>query len=149
MSKLPTSKVSISSLSELAWFAGVWIGEEADQVIEEHWSTPRGNCLVGMFRLIQEGAPRFYELMIIEVEKDEVVFRIKHFNPGLVGWEEKQESVAYSLVRLSEGEAAFYKRGGSDQNWMIYHREGRVLTVHFEDEAGEESGRFVFKRSGR
>lgn len=147
MSDYPTRSVPVSSVSRLSWLQGVWIGEDADRYMEEHWSTPKCNGLMGMFRLIQGGSPRFFELMTIDVGQGELVLRVKHFDPGLAGWEEKAESVEFSLVQLDGQKAVFFQRASSDLTWMVYHREGEALSVHFENEGGERLGsRFVFSR---
>jgi hypothetical protein len=74
-----------------------------------------------MFRWHQDGAPRFYELLTLEADGDRLIFRIKHFAPGLVGWEEKDQAVTLDLVSLREGEAVFLKRG--EERWMVYQSQ--------------------------
>lgn len=148
MPKYPSESLQMTSVEPLSWLEGKWIGEEADQLMEEHWSTPQGEALMGMFRFVHAGQPRFYEFMTIAVEGQEVVLRIKHFNPGLAGWEEKEESVTYPLVQVDSGGAVFFKRGSAQPNWMVYRREEDALSVHFEGAEGEaEGGRFEFKRA--
>ena len=51
--------------------------------------------------------------MSMEPDGSRLVFRIKHFAPGLVGWEEKDAAITLDLVRLTEDEAVFLKRGES------------------------------------
>ena len=43
------------------------------------WAEPAGGTMVGMFRWLQAGAVRFYELLTVEPEGDGLVWRIKHF----------------------------------------------------------------------
>ncbi|HKO32612.1 MAG TPA: DUF6265 family protein, partial [Candidatus Limnocylindria bacterium] len=57
----------------------------------------------------------------MEPDAARLVFRIKHFAPGLVGWEEKDAAVTLDLVKLTDGEAVFLKRG--EQRWMVYQRQ--------------------------
>jgi hypothetical protein len=147
MPKYPSETLLMTSVEPLSWLEGIWIGKEADQLIEEHWSAPQGDALMGMFRFVHTGEPRFYEFMTIAVEGQEVVLRIKHYDPGLTGWEEKGESVTYPLVQVDSGGAIFYKRGSAQPNWMVYRREGDALSVHFEGAEGEAKGsRFEFQR---
>ena len=147
MPKYPSETLLMTSVEALSWLEGKWIGKEADRLIEEHWSAPQGETLMGMFRFVHAGEPRFYEFMTIAVEGQEVILRIKHFDPGLTGWEEKGESVTYPLVQVDAGGAVFYRRGAAQPNWMIYRREGDALAVHFEGAEGEtEGGRFEFRR---
>ena len=43
----------------------------------------------------------------MEPDDARLVFRIKHFAPGLVGWEEKDAAVTLDLVRLNEARPCF------------------------------------------
>ncbi len=106
---------------------------------------------MGMFRWIHEGRVRFYEFITIEREGIELVLRIKHFNPGLLGWEEKNTSTEFVLVQISEHEAVFLQRKvkKSLAPWMIYRlQEGQTLIAYFEAENGtvSEKDRFIYKR---
>jgi hypothetical protein len=146
VSRFPTSAMPASSASLLSWLQGVWVGQDADRLLEEHWSAARSNGLMGMFRMIESGRPKFFELMTIDVEHSELVFRVKHFAPGLVGWEEKAEAVEFSLVQLNDQRAVFLQQASADPTWMVYQREEDTLTVHFEGEQdGKPGSRFVFK----
>ena len=116
----PTAPID-AAVGEVAWIAGRWVGEHDDDRIEEWWSEPHAGMMLGMFRWHRDGQPRFYELMSMEPDTSRLVFRIKHFAPGLVGWEEKEEAVTLDLVQLSDGEAVFLKRG--EDRWMVYQRQ--------------------------
>jgi hypothetical protein len=127
----------------LDWLVGRWVGEHETDRIEEWWSDPYGGMMLGMFRWHQAGEPRFYELLTMEPDGDRLVFRIKHFGPGLVGWEEKEDAVTLDLVALRDGEAIFLKRG--EERWMVYQAQpqsGELLvwfdTVSKPREPGDE-----------
>lgn len=137
----------ITSLEDFSWLVGVWVGEDGDHIFEEHWSPLRGSSMMGMFRLIQEGQPRFFEFMTLGIEGNECMLRIKHFDPRLIGWEDRDLSVVYSLEESIPGRARFVKRDSADPNWMIYQRENQVLRVHFENLEGEIPGsQFEFRK---
>jgi len=149
MTAYTDSPLPISSLEGFSWLEGVWRGEMDAVTIEEQLSGPLGDSLMGMFRYVEAGQARFFELMTIEMagEETQAIFRIKHFNPGLRGWEEKDEAVEYVLVSLADGEAVFVKRSDVDRNWMAYRRSGDELRVTFEKRQGETpEGEFVFTR---
>ena len=95
----------ITSLEDFSWLVGVWVGEDGDHIFEEHWSPLRGSSMMGMFRLIQEGQPRFFEFMTLGIEGNECMLRIKHFDPRLIGWEDRDLSVVYSLEESIPGRA--------------------------------------------
>ena len=60
-----------------------------------------------MFKLVSDDNVQFYEIMTIVPEKKSFVLRLKHFSPGLVGWEEKDKSVEFPLLVASEDEVRF------------------------------------------
>jgi hypothetical protein len=135
--------VEPSLFSILQWFTGVWIGVSEGTYIEEHWSTLREGGLMGMFRMLRGGKPAFYELMTLAIEGEEIILRIKHFNPGLKGWETQDESVVFVLVRVDPGQAIFYQRNIPEQKWMVYQKDGSDLSVYFETEDGEAPGNWL------
>ena len=131
------------SAESLGWMAGRWVGERADDRIEEWWSEPYAGMMIGMFRCHRAGQPRFYELLTMEPDGDRLVFRIMHFGPGLVGWEERDAAVTLDLVSLRDGEAVFLKR--DEERWMVYQVQadnGEMLvwfdTVAQPHEPGDE-----------
>ena len=77
------------------------MGSNGDQYIEEHWSQPVANQLIGMFRMVQEDTPVFYEFMTMGIEDHLMTLSIKHFNPG--------------FDRLGREESGYCIRSGSTQ----------------------------------
>lgn len=96
-----------ASIEELQWLAGHWQGEGLGGIAEEVWSPPLGGTMLGMFRLVRSDQIAFYEILTLRPEDGSVVLALKHFNPDLTGWEEKDEVVRFPLVRLAEGAAYF------------------------------------------
>jgi len=118
---MPPSQPIAATADDLSWMSGRWIGEHGADRTEEWWSDPHAGMMLGMFRWHRDGEPRFFELMSMEPDDRRLVFRIKHFGPGLTGWEEKDAAVTLDLVGLTDGEASFLKRG--EERWMIYRRQ--------------------------
>lgn len=134
------------SLPDLSWLTGIWIGSESDQYSEEHWSQAVSQQLMGMFRMLQSDKPVFYEFMTIGIEEQKVTLSIKHFNPGLIGWESKDQVVKYDVVQENYNGLVLFKRHAEEPNWMVYQRTGDRLTVYFVDSTGEvEGSRFNFE----
>jgi hypothetical protein len=49
--------------------------------------------MVGPYRgLKTDGSPVFNELLLLREEKGSLMVRLKHFDPDLIGWEEKDGS---------------------------------------------------------
>jgi hypothetical protein len=67
------------------------------------------------------------------------VLRLKHFDRGLNGWEEKGMAVAYPLVNVGDQEAAFEKGGAYRSTRFVYKRlSTRELLVITEDRKGSD-----------
>ncbi|HEX6737872.1 MAG TPA: DUF6265 family protein [Vicinamibacteria bacterium] len=110
-------------IDDISWLAGRWTGEALGGVSEEIWSAPRGGAMMGMYRLVREGKPVFYELCTIVEENGSLLLRLKHFNADLTGWEEKARTVDFPLVAIEGG--AFHFEG------MSLHPQGQdKLTVY-------------------
>lgn len=109
-----------ASIEDMAWLAGRWLGEGFGGTLEENWNPPLGGTMAATFRLVEEGKPHFYEICLIEPEGNSLVYKVKHFNPGLTGWEEKDEYVSFPLIKL-EPNAAYF-------NGLTMKLEGNTCT---------------------
>lgn len=96
-----------AKVSDLAWLAGRWIGEGLGGQSEETWSEPAGGAMVGYFRLVRDGKPVFYEILALVESEGSVEMRLKHVNPDMTGWEEKNDFVTFKLVK-HEGTTAHF-----------------------------------------
>jgi uncharacterized protein DUF6265 len=47
-------------IEALAWIVGRWSGARGDDHFEEWWSEPAGGMMLGMFRLLHDGADDEY-----------------------------------------------------------------------------------------
>jgi hypothetical protein len=88
-------------VAAVSWLAGHWVGEGLGAVAEETWLPPAGGAMAGVFRLVDDGAVRFYEIVTLVEESGSLVMRLKHFQPDLVGWEERDATVDFPLLRVS------------------------------------------------
>ena len=89
-------------IEDLAWMEGRWVCRQKGDVLEEIWSAPSGDCMMGMFRWMKDDKVWMYELMTIIADGDEIVFRLKHFDRNMVGWEEKDKSISAKCCRSSK-----------------------------------------------
>lgn len=133
-----------ATIDDFAWFSGHWLGEDnsAEAMIEETWGVPHDGLILGMFR---QDSPRqtFYELITLaETVDGSVEMRIRHFNPGLVAWEEKDETVLFTLVKVEENHATFVDEKGTR---LVYDREGGLLVAALESDRDGETRRFEFR----
>jgi hypothetical protein len=105
-----------AKIEDVNWLAGTWTGEAMGGFSEEIWSLPKGGAMVGVYRFVKKEKVVFYELMTIVEERGSLVLRLKHFNPSLAGWEEKDKTIDFQLV--SKTAKAIYFEG------MTYKLEG-------------------------
>ncbi len=135
-----------ATMSDVAWLAGHWVGPALGGEAEEVWSPPKAASMMGMYRLVRDDRVVFYELLTLVQKGGSLVLRLKHFNPDLTGWEDKQETVDFRLVGLGEEIVQF--------EGMTFHREGDAkLTVYLAIEGKdgalhEEVFRYARVRSG-
>lgn len=141
-----------ASIDDLAWLSGRWLGEGFGGVLEENWNPPLGGTMVATFRLVTDGKPGFYEICLIEPENNSLVYKVKHFNPGLKGWEEKDESVSFPLVKVELNAVYFngltlkldgntcthylamrQKDGSYREATLVYHRSAATTTPETQE----------------
>lgn len=134
----PTEGLIDASPGDLAWMSGVWRGFNGDDLVEEYWSDLRGDALMGMFRWISGDRVKFYELAAIERCDAFVHLRIKHFNRGLVGWEEKDQALDLRLVYARNGEAAFMETQAVSPRWAVYKRESENRMLSYFTQQSKE-----------
>ncbi len=149
MTTYPEQGLQGASPADLAWLTGSWQGRIGSDYVEEHWSPLRGNTLMAMFRWVKDGEVLFYEIEVLEQERDLVYLRIKHFDPKLVGWEEKAVPHEFVLVELNDQGAVFLELDKPDRRWAVYRREGadKLLAYFTRDrEPDTDPGVFEFKR---
>jgi hypothetical protein len=127
-----------ASIEDMAWYAGQWCGNGLGGLNEEIWSIPRAGVMMGMYRLIKDGKPVFYELLTMLEEKGSLVIRLKHFHPDLKGWEEREESEEFAFVARRDGRMYFdgmtIERSGADAVTVylaIEHKDGKVTEESF------------------
>jgi hypothetical protein len=126
----PGARSPAATLADMRWLAGHWTGEALGGVSEEIWSPPGGGSMMGMYRLIKDGKPMFYELLTIVEEQGSLILRLKHFHADLKGWEEKDKTVEFPLVAVRDGAVHF--------EGMSFHPQGDALTVYLA--IGQKSG---------
>ena len=110
-----------ATLADMQWLVGRWKGTGLGGVSEEMWSEPAGGVMMGMYRLVLNGKPSFYEFIHLAEENGSFVMKLKHFNPDLTGWEEKDRFVTFRLLKL-EPEAVYF--GG-----LTFRRSGDRLQI--------------------
>jgi hypothetical protein len=103
--------------------------------------------MVGTFRVVRLGTPVFYEFWVVEVEDGKPVYKLKHFNGGLKGWEEKDALVRLPVRELDRTHVVFANEDGTLS--LRYERKGVELkaTLHRIKEGKSSDEVFVLHRA--
>ena len=130
-----------ANLSDVDWIQGHWKGEALGGQVEEIWSPPLGESMMGSFKLVQNGKVKFYEIITISEMEQTLIMRLKHFDSELKGWEEKDETVDFKLVQLTP-EKVF-----SDGLTFERISENEInVYVRFDSEGKSSEGKFNYHR---
>lgn len=106
--KLETGKTGEkATIQDMKPLAGTWRGEGLGGTVEEIYSQPQDGTMMGMFRFLNKGKTNFYELITVLEEDGTLIVRLKHFNPDLKGWEEKDKTVDFRFVKKDKNRMCF------------------------------------------
>ncbi len=138
-----------SKLVSLGFISGSWRTEFGGDQLEEYWSLPSGNSMMGVFRWIKGGRVWMNELLTIIDEGEHAVFRLKHFDARMVGWEEKAEALTMKLVRNEASEAVFEGTKGEQPLRFTYKKVGEGLLIRIESfrDGKPKTDEFTFHRA--
>jgi hypothetical protein len=96
-----------ADLSNIEWIEGHWRGEAFGGITEEVWTPALGKSMMCTFKLVVNGEVNFYELVTISEEHGSLIMRLKHFHSNLSGWEEKDKTVDFKLVKVTKNKVYF------------------------------------------
>jgi hypothetical protein len=134
-----------STLADVAFIAGHWVGGDGGDLWEEIWTAPEGDSMVGTWRYVSGGRARVYEILTLTAEGPHVVLRLRHFDPKLVAREEKDRPLELPLVAKQGREAVFegaedgvkgpvrltYRGGEKDTLEVVLEKEGKRQEFRF------------------
>ena len=96
-----------ATINDFSWIEGYWKGEAMGGIIEEVWTAPLAGAMMGSFKMAEGNTVVFYELETLTEENGTVILRLKHFGADLKGWEKKDDTVDFKLVKFSKDKAYF------------------------------------------
>jgi len=130
-----------ATVAEAAWLVGDWVGPGIGGARSaETWLPPSSGTMVGVF--VQEkgdGSLQFTEHMYMAQEGASLMLKLKHFNPDLTGWEEKDGMVRFPLVSIAPCAAYF-----SGLTYRCDGEDGLLVAVRMKSE-GEKVSELVFR----
>jgi hypothetical protein len=119
------------TLHDLSWLAGSWQLTSGARCVEEHWTLPSANMLVGTSRTVEGGRTVSFEFLRIEARADGIYYVPQPGGRPPVDFKLSTENAA-ALVFLNPGHADHLKR-------IVYRRQGDAgMSARIE---GEDNGR--------
>lgn len=121
---------TMTSLDALAWLGGSWIIDDGKQHIEEQWSAPANDLMIGMSRTVRDGKTQSFEFMRIEARSDGVFY---------IAQPSGKPPVEFPLQSWDGTQAVFVNPGNADHLQRIVYRRNAdgTLTARIE---GENAG---------
>ena len=130
-----------ANIAAVSWLAGHWRGEAFGGITEEVWSPPLAGSMMGAFKLVINGQVSFYELETIIEENSTLILKLKHFNNDLTGWEEKDDTIDFRLVKMTDNKVYF-------EGFTLERISDNEINMFVVTEDGEQQSevKFNYKR---
>ena len=124
-----------SALESLSWMAGSWKGTARGIEMEEHWTAPKGNTMIGLHRDVGKGRTMLFEFLRIEQQGDRIVY--------LSMPNGRSPATPFPLKEVSGTRVVFENPAHDFPQRIIYWKDGNDLRARIEGTikgkpAGEE-----------
>jgi len=121
-----TAQTANPTLNDLAWMAGSWSGTTARGVVEmeEHWTAPKGNSMIGIHRDVAGGKTRLFEFLRIEQQADQIVY--------LSMPNGRSPATPFPLKEVSGTRVVFENPTHDFPQRIIYWKDGNDLRARIE-----------------
>lgn len=87
-----------ADIEMFAWMAGRWTGSGLGKSLEEVYSPPRAGMMVAHFAGYSANGVEFMEFITLAKRGKSLVLRIRHFQPDMIAWEDKEKWVEFPFV---------------------------------------------------
>lgn len=130
--------VAWAGIGDLRFVSGAWRGVQGGSVIEEYWTEPEGDAIVGLARVVSGGKTRQTEIGVMQEQEAGVVLILRHFGRGQVAKEEKDAPLVFVLKDLVGRRAEFVEEKSGTR--LVYERtaEDRLAVTLIKTVSGKE-----------
>ena len=128
-------------IEKLDWLTGTWGMEKWGGEMEEWWSSPAGNVIIGAFVFTIEDTVNFTEHFEIIENNGQLTMKLKHFDSSFSGWEEKDKYIEFPFVEMGDNYIKFED--------MLYERvDENTLraVVNIEEDGRSAEEEFLYTR---
>ena len=125
-----TAQSTKPTLDGLAWMTGSWSGDMKGIQMEEHWTAPKGNSMIGLHRDVGKGRTLVFEFLRIEQQGDRIVY--------LSMPNGRSPATPFPLKELSATRVVFENPQHDFPQRIIYWKDGNDLRARIE---GTQNGK--------
>ena len=118
-----------------SFLTGTWHTKHEWGDMTEIWSTEESGNLMCTFRCMNGDKVIFYEWIIIESSPEGPVMKLRHFNPGSIAWEDKENPHTYHLLSLGDNKCVFENESKSTR--ITYERASPTELLSFLERTDE------------
>jgi hypothetical protein len=119
-------------IADLSWMAGSWTGESRGVQMEEHWTAPNGNSMIGIHRDTGKGRTLLFEFLRIEQQGDQIVY--------LSMPNGRSPATPFPLKEVSGTRVVFENPAHDFPQRIIYWKDGNDLRARIE---GTQKGKLA------
>ncbi len=131
------------SVADVSFIQGHWKATtKQGQVIDGVWLQPEGENILGFMRMMKSGKADLYEILAYEQTEKGLVSMVKHFQPGLIGQEEKDKQDRYNFVEAGKDKAIFQKEGDPGLRISYEKRSANQFVIA---RGNQNDGKWVFE----
>lgn len=124
LSAVRAEPVAQPALESLAWLAGSWSGTSRGIEMEEHWTAPKGNTMVGIHRDVGNGLTLAFEFLRIEQRDGQLVY--------LSMPDGRSPATPFALKESAATRVVFENAAHDFPQRIIYWKDGRNLRARIE-----------------
>jgi hypothetical protein len=121
-------------LEALAWLGGSWIIDDGKQRVEEFWSAPADDSMIGMSRTLRDGKTQSFEFMRIAARPDGVFY---------IAQPRGKPPVEFALQSWDGTQAVFVNPGNGDHLKRIVYRRNADGTLTARVEGDNDGAAFA------
>jgi hypothetical protein len=127
------------TLDALAWMAGSWSGTSRGVEMEEQWTVPKGNSMIGMHRDVGKGRTLGFEFLRIEQQGDAIVY--------LSMPNGRSPATPFPLKEVSGTRVVFENPTHDFPQRIIYWKDGADLRARIEGTQNGKEGSMEWRWS--
>lgn len=124
LSAEPVQPAAKPAMASLAWMTGSWSGESQGLEMEEHWTAPKGNSMIGIHRDVAKGQTRSFEFLRIEQQGDQIVY--------LSMPKGRSPATPFPLKEMTATRVVFENPAHDFPQRIIYWKDGNDLRARIE-----------------